>query len=57
MQNGGSQVKIGCGYDSERRKERVIEMNAGEPGIYEIILSLTQKSANIFKSEALGKLS
>lgn len=57
MQNGGSQVKIGCGYDSERRKERVIEMNVGEPGIYEIILSLTQKSANIFKSEALGKLS
>lgn len=56
MQNGGGQVKIGYGYDSERRKERVIEMNAREPAIYEIILSLIQKSANIFKSEALGKL-
>lgn len=56
MQNGGGQVKIGYGYDSERRKDRVIEMNVREPAIYEIILSLIQKSANIFKSEALGKL-
>ena len=57
MQNGGGQVKIGYGYDSEKRKERVIEMNGREPAIYEIILSLIQKSANIFTSEALGKLS
>ena len=56
MQNGGVQVKIGYGYDSKRRKERVIEMNGREPAIYEIIL-LIQKSANIFTSEALGKLS
>ena len=57
MQNGGVQVKIGYGYDSKRRKERVIEMNGREPAIYEIILLLIQKSANIFMSEALGKLS
>ena len=30
MQNGGVQVKIGYGYDSKRRKERVIEMNGGD---------------------------
>ena len=57
MQNGGVQVKIGYGYDSKRRKERVIEMNGREPAIYERILLLIQKSANIFTSEALGKLS
>ena len=57
MQNGGSQVKIGYGFDPRRRKDRIRELNAREPDIYVIILSLIQKSVNLFKSGAQGKLS
>lgn len=42
MHNGGNQVKIGYSDDPKRRKERIIKLNAREPDIYVIILSLIQ---------------
>lgn len=53
MQNGGSQVKIGYGENPKRRKERIISLNAREPDIYIILLSLIQKTCHC---KAQGKV-